>query len=321
MKRWIKNQWRNLKLAWFSLFYGMKSADDIVVGAKTDHTGEGLTIDKVMEVDNIFSDLLKGEVTERVVETRHSLYAVHQHSIDMEKKEKRTKKNEINEAFLPRHCLLVEGEYYPVKLIQENYSWCEEPDDPPQYLLKIERDFMPRLKIEEITNKISIKEYNENFDEIDFYCRNYVRKYYSNDNFYVSELKKISHGLFKSELLEFNRLSFNTEKPFGMDEGVLVKYNDFQFQECIEFDGHFILRFIARPDGTVEKLVDKYKSETMAEKYEKKATRDDGPQYQLTSWDVIEKQESGIGDNTDEALNLLENLKSETLSIKKSPNS
>jgi hypothetical protein len=137
----------------------------------------------------------------------------------------------------------------------------------------------------------------------------------------VSELKKISHGLFKSELLEFNRLSFNTEKPFGMDEGVLVKYNDFQFQECIEFDGHFILRFIARPDGTVEKLVDKYKSETMADKYEKKATRDDGPQYQLTSWDVIEKQESGIGGNTDEALNLLENLKSETLSIKKSPNS
>ena len=77
MKRWIKNQWRNLKLAWFSLFYGMKSADDIVVGAKTDHTGEGLTIDKVMVVDNVFSDLLKGEVTERVVETRHSLYAVH----------------------------------------------------------------------------------------------------------------------------------------------------------------------------------------------------------------------------------------------------
>ena len=321
MKQWIKNQWRNLKLAWFSLFYGMKSADSIVVGDKTDHTGEGLTIDKVMEVDNVFSDLLKGEVTERVVETRHSLYAVHQHSIDMEKKEKRTKKNEINEAFLPRHCLLVEGEYYPVKLIQENYSCCEEFDDPPQYLLKVERNFIPRSKIEEITSKISIKEYSENFDEIDFYCRNYVRKYYSNDNFYVSELKKISHGYFKSELLDFNRLSFNTEKPFGMDEGVLVKYNDFQFQECIEFDGHFILRFIARPDGTVEKLVDKYKSETMADKYEKKAAREDSPQYQLTSWDVIERQESGIGDNTDEALNLLENLKSETLSIKKSPNS
>ena len=132
---------------------------------------------------------------------------------------------------------------------------------------------------------------------------------------------KYFYNKFKSELLEFNRLSFNTEKPFGMDEGVLVKYNDFQFQECIEFDGHFILRFIARPDGTVEKLVDKYKSETMADKYEKKTARTDSPQYQLTSWDVIEKQENSIETNTDEALNLLENLKSETLSIKKSPNS
>ena len=159
MKKWLINQWRNLKLAWYSLFYGMKSADDIVIGAKTEHTGEGLTVNKVMEADNVFVDLLKGEVTERVVETRHSLYAVHQHSIDMEKKEKRTKKNEINEAFLPRHCMLVEGEYYPVKLIQENYSWCEFQDEPPQYLLKIERGYTPRLKIEEITTKISIKDF------------------------------------------------------------------------------------------------------------------------------------------------------------------
>lgn len=321
MKEWLINQWRNLKLAWYSLFYGMKSADDIVIGAKTEHTGEGLTVNKVMEADNVFADLLKGEVTERVVETRHSLYAVHQHSIDMEKKEKRTKKNEINEAFLPRHCMLVEGEYYPVKLIQENYSWCEFQDEPPQYLLKIERGYTPRLKIEEITTKISIKDFNEKFDEIDFYCRNNVRKYYSNDNFYVSELKKILSGINRSELLDFDNLQFNTEKSFGMDEGVLVKYRNFKFQECIEFDGHFILRFIAEPDGSIEKLTDKHKSDSMSEKYEKKAVRADGPQYQLTSWDVIEKQQSGIEENTDEALNLLENLKSETLSIKKSPNS
>lgn len=321
MKKWLINQWRNLKLAWYSLFYGMKPADDIVVGAKTEHTGDGLTVNKVMEADNVFVDLLKGEVTERVVETRHSLYAVHQHSIDMEKKEKRTKKNEINEAFLPRHCMLVEGEYYPVKLIQENYAWSEEPQDPPQYLLKIDRDFIPRFKIEEVTSKISIKEFNDTFDEIDFYCRGYVRKFHSNDNFYIVELKKILNGITKSEILDFNNLSFNTEKPFGIDEGVFVKYKNFKFQECLEFDGHFILRFIAEPDGEIEKLTDKYKSDSMAEKYEKKSTRMDSPSYQLTSWDVIERQEAGINEtNTDEALNLLENLKSETLSIKKETN-
>lgn len=319
MKKWFKDQWRNIKLAWFSLFYGMKSGNDLIAGSRTDHIGEGLTINKTMEADNVFADLLRGEVTERVVETRHSLYNVNQRSIDFEKKEKREKKKEINEAFLPRHCLLVEGEYFPVKIIQENRSWCDNPDDSPIYLLNIERNFIPRLKIEEITNKIAIKEYNDTFDEIDFYCRGNVRKFFSNDNFYVSELKKISLGVRKSELFDIISLSFNTEKPFGMDDGVFIKYKNFFFKECIEFDGHYILRFLAEQDGEIEKLTEKYKSESMAEKYDKKEMRVDAPQYELSSWDEIEKQENDI--NNDEALNLLKNLKSETLSIKNSPNS
>lgn len=320
MKQWLLEQWFNIKLMWFSLFHGMKSADDIVVGAKTEHTGDGMTTNQVMEADNVFVDLLKGEITERVVETRHSLYAVHQHSIDLEKEEKRKNKNEINEAFLPRHCMLIEGEYFPVKLIQENKSWIPEDSDdinePPTYLLKIERDFTPRLKIEEVTSKLVIKEYNENVDEVDFYCRNMVRKFHSKDNFYVTELRKILHGSKRSELLDFNKLSFNTDKPFGIDDGVLVKYKDFTYVETLEFDGHYIVRFLARQDGEIEKLVDKYKSESMSQKYEKNEVRADAPQYQLTSWDVIEQQEN-IDENNEEALNLLKNLKSETLSIKK----
>ncbi len=321
MKKWFNKQITKLKLAWHSLFYGMKSADDVVVGAKTEHTGDGMTINQVMEADNVFVDLLKGEVTERVVETRHSLYAVHQHSIDLEKEEKRKKKNEINEAFLPRHCMIVEGEYFPVKLIQENRSWKEDIDDPTQYLINVERNFIPRLKIEEISNKIVIKEYNDNFDEIDFYCRNSVRKYHDKDNFYITELRRIFHGTKTSELLDFSKIYFHTEKPFGMDEGVFVQYKNFKYIKALEFDGHYILRFLASQDGDIEKLTDKYKSETMAEKYEKVEKRADAPQYQLCSWDDINKQEENISQDTDEILNLLENLKSETLSIKKSSNS
>lgn len=316
MKKWIYKQFAKLKLAWHYLFHGMKVADDIVVGAKTEHTGDGMSINQVMEADNVFVDLLKGELTERVIETRHSLYAVHQHSINLEKEERRKEKKSINEAFLPRHCMLIEGEYYPVKLIQENHAWSENIDDTETYLLNVERNYTPRLKIEKITNKIVIKEYNENVDEIDFYCRNYVRKFHDKDNFYITELRKIFHGSKKSELLDFQTLSFNTEKPFGMDEGVFVKYTNFTYIECIEFDGHYVLRFLAKQNGEIEKLTDKYKSETMTQKYEQTKEREDAPKYQLTSWDVLEEQQETFA-NEDEALNLLKNLKSETLSIKK----
>jgi hypothetical protein len=247
----------------------------------------------------------------------------------MEKEEKRLKKNEINEAFLPRHCMLIEGEYFPVKLIQENKSWIKETSDdinePPLYLLKIKRGFLPRLKIEEITSKVVVKEYNEVYDEIDFYCRNVVRKFHSNDNFYISELKRLHHAddLTKermkttSDLLVFDGLSFHTEKPFGLDEGVFVNYDNFHFQEILEFDGHYILRFIAKPVGEIEKLTDKYKSETMTQKYEQKQVRADSPTYELASWDVINEQREMTSEETDEALNLIKNLKTETLSIKK----
>ena len=71
---------KNLKTFIHSIFYGMKSADDIISTKASYGSSESAVIQE-QSVDNLYNDLLRGEETQRVKEFRDEFYrSIHEAS-------------------------------------------------------------------------------------------------------------------------------------------------------------------------------------------------------------------------------------------------
>ena len=64
----------NIKLFWHSLFYGMKVADEKTMGVTKDGKAVDDAIEEHVSEDSVYADLLKGELTQEVLELRDSNY-------------------------------------------------------------------------------------------------------------------------------------------------------------------------------------------------------------------------------------------------------
>ena len=92
--------WINIRIFFTLLFNGFKNANDIAfTGNKDTHVANGSSIEQQKEVQNVYKDMLKGELTQEVIELRHEMYFAERAS----KKYKYTgngraiKQNNINE--------------------------------------------------------------------------------------------------------------------------------------------------------------------------------------------------------------------------------
>ena len=62
-----------IKLFFVGLFYGLKSAD-VTMLHQDDNDGDESKIDQQMKIDNVMSDFLNEQETQRVIETRDAYY-------------------------------------------------------------------------------------------------------------------------------------------------------------------------------------------------------------------------------------------------------
>ena len=219
----------NIKLFWHSLFYGMKVADEKTMGVTKDGNAADNAIEEHVSEDSGYADLLKGELTQEVLELRDSNYRGYKGSFDYKyigngnvlKKNENMASPKLNVynpenwniALIQDNKMVVDGAY-EVIISQDANEGSEIDNTNNKYYLKIERDVFPRFLIEKYVKKLVIRENNGEF-KIDL--KNISLKFRGSSNQRVIDVRetlKKDEGKLKYSWLTplFKQLDYKVER-------------------------------------------------------------------------------------------------------------
>jgi hypothetical protein len=304
-----------------SLFRGLRTADNIIEG-RGETAAENL-IDNVQQIEqnNLYSALLKGELTDEVKEARHNLYAVDREADRFSyvaegiTKKKKTKKNrdlrisvenptDMEILLVQENKLITQSKIDAMDDVDENTYKVNTAAYSGDYILKIERDYYPKFRIEEFTTKLVVKNMPENYVELNFYVSKYAKRFEPRSGLFLREmLRIIEENNIKSHIVNFDRLWFITEKAYGSDDLFEFSYKNIKYFETTEFDGNYVLKFIAEVETDGIDLTKQYFNESAAKKYEEKAPK------QNNSIAFIMEEESNNKLNENEIKEMKEKIK------------
>lgn len=237
------------------LAFGLRNTEDLILTQKDqiDSSG-GIQQNQVMEAERLSKALLKGEVTQQVKELRHRTYATANESqrytylgngyaakIDSFK----------NEQLPP----LENSENMKIKYLQHNdVIETTITDDIAQEgygkdasnILKIDRNFIPRFKLEKMATQLVIKEIKKGDSRVrvdiyvSMYPKQFMERYWKS---FLSEMKRIKDGYSKSDILDFQSIKFTTYHAYGLLDGVEITLMNPSYVGINEYDGYYVLKY------------------------------------------------------------------------------
>ena len=283
----IKKIYNKIRSFFFYIFWGLKSADKIAFGTKEDSSNAGTVLEQQNEQNSVYKDLLKGEVTQEVKELRHEMYFSERksHKYKYIGNGVVTKKNEIFDY--PGKIDKTDG--FPLQILQPNIEDTgtlsenlSEVDyrikNKKEFTIDIERDFIPRFRLEEFTNKLVVKRINENAVMLDFYTPIYKSQFNTIHKLFLKELEKIYMGDVRSDVIDFKQVEFISFRAFGTDDLKKYTYNNIEFDNILIFDGHYVIKFTADIVNDGEDLINEFYCNEEEEKSRMHAPRNENGQ-------------------------------------------
>lgn len=283
----IKKIYNKIRSFFFYIFWGLKSADKIAFGAKEDPSNDGTVFEQQNEQNSVYKDLLKGEVTQEVKELRHEMYFSERksHKYKYIGNGIVSKKNEIFDY--PGKIDKTDG--FPLQILQPNIEDTgtlsenlSEVDyrikNKKEFTIDIERDFIPRFRLEEFTNKLVVKRINENAVMLDFYTPIYKSQFNTIHKLFLKELENIYMGDVRSDVIDFRQVEFISFRAFGTDDLKKYTYNNIEFDNILIFDGHYVIKFTADIVNDGEDLINEFYCNEEEEKSRMHAPRNENGQ-------------------------------------------
>ena len=283
----IKKIYNKIRSFFFYIFWGLKSADKIAFGAKEDPSNDGTVFEQQNEQNSVYKDLLKGEVTQEVKELRHEMYFSERksHKYKYIGNGIVSKKNEIFDY--PGKIDKTDG--FPLQILQPNIEDTgtlsenlSEVDyrikNKKEFTIDIERDFIPRFRLEEFTNKLVVKRINENAVMLDFYTPIYKSQFNTIHKLFLKELENIYMGDVRSDVIDFKQVEFISFRAFGTDDLKKYTYNNIEFDNILIFDGHYVIKFTADIVNDGEDLINEFYCKEEEEKSRMHAPRNENGQ-------------------------------------------
>lgn len=275
-----------LKYLWFGLILGMKKTEDEAFHASGDDTDSGSTINQNVSEHSVAKALLRGEVTQEVEDLRYRTYEVARESAHyayfsptLAKKKKPSDNKFLNiENEDAREVVTVQENKLDVETVTDTLLRIGDDgkyvDRAKRYNIIMERDGAVRFKLEQFTKKVVVKKGDGETEAI---LDIYVSKYPDDKVFiskpFVKEIEKMKDGV-RSDITNIARLSFETYKAYKLDDMIRFEFGDLKFERVLEYDGDYVLRFIAKIiDGGTD-LTKEFYSERMAKKYAEKAPKE-----------------------------------------------
>ena len=232
------------------IFYGLRAADKAAFSSDSSANGNKGNIEVQDEEQSVYKDLLRGEVTQEVRELRHEMYYSEResHKYKYVGNGIAVKKNDI---FSDEVKGLENSDGFKVILVQNNAEDTGgvrdalEMGDHREYTLKIERNFIPRFRIEEFTHKLVVKAVDDKHVMLDFYLTKYESQFNRRHRPFLNEVDRIYQGDKQSDVLDFHGVHFVTFRAWGASDLVEYKFENVEFDNIVEFNGDYVLKFFA----------------------------------------------------------------------------
>lgn len=266
----------------YGLFYGMKSTEDSVFHQSGLDVGENTSIIKQVEENRVSKALLKGEITQEVEELRYRTYKVDKESKTFEyyaptlamKRDKQDTKFLKYDDRDGLELITVQPNDPMVETVSETLEQVGGRGKRTDYRIKIKRNFVPRYKIEEYVTRLDVKKLDDTHVILDMYVSIYPNDKDFKSKGFIREIEKIRDEKIKSDVLDYEEISFITNHAYKMDDMVKFVFRNIVFREVVEFDGHYIVRFKASLQEDVIDLTKIYYSKTMDNKYKNKEKKE-----------------------------------------------
>ena len=293
----------------FHLFSGLRSADKKAFGGKDTTGGDDSGNIEVQDEENsVLNDLLRGEVTQEVRELRHEMYYAERESHKYKYAGNGTavKKNTLYSSEVKE---LENSEDLKIILFQYNKEDTEGLSDNllntdgkltdssiftkghREFTLKLGRNFIPRFRIEEFTDKFVVKAADETHVIIDLYVTKYESQFNRRHKPFLNEMERIYQGDKLSEVVSFDTLSFVTFKAYGADDLIEYHYKNVTFENIVEYKGYYVVKFLAEVSEDTTDIVEEFYDEKAAKKFEQHAPRYSGNTLNIMNvTDKVEKK-------------------------------
>lgn len=294
--RFGKKLFVNLKVAFNSLFRGMKSADDAIL--KQIHGGGGTEVVQEKGGGGVVSDMLQNKITNEVKEMIDANYRVFKKTRDYKVRVNWSENGPLTgkvhkktlEDFLRHPPVLVkDGE--KLRVIQDNKFFMKGDNydlDAVKAamkrnaiydygtLLKIEREgYRARFDIEKFVKRIVVKLTDEpDRARIDLYVSSYASQFGKIDAILVAQLNTaMNNKASKVDFLQFDGVSFVTDRAWNEYDLCRFKYDDIKFLGIDKFDGNFVIEFSGHILEDGYDITEEFQTESLTKKYETKVPK------------------------------------------------
>lgn len=269
--------WFNIRTFFHLFFRGLNQADKVAFGSKEESLNKDLSIEQQQEVDCVWNDLIKGEVTQRVKDLRYETA----HAVRESKHYEYIGNGIAKKRTMYEYKGIAENsEGYDIVLVQDNSKIIKGVGDALnnpiiEYEIKVNAPFKLKHRVDSYLKKVILRKDNEEKYYLDLYFSKYLEKYNNVHKFFISELTRIYEGKdMRSDILLINSVEFITKNAYGDNDDVVYKIGLTEFRNIKEFDGNYVLTFHAKikeKDDLIRLVYD----EKSAEKFNNKMARDE----------------------------------------------
>ena len=134
--------------------------------------------------------------------------------------------------------------------------------------IQIIRDSFPKFYIERYTKKLNIRKINEKERLIEFYISKYPDEYDRTNYLFIKEVNNlIKNGPERINFINFDNVEFITENTLGTEDFLYYNYKIKSFDKVVEFDGNYIIKFIAEIVTDGDDVLTKYVEPDLEQKY------------------------------------------------------
>ena len=282
-----------LKLFWYSLFYGMESANKMLTDQNGDMSDNG--IHQNVSKGGVMNDLLEQKVTKEVEELREKHYRIIKEAdkydpstitmtFDADGNPVFSNTNHLMKKTYTdymKHPPVYETSDTKIKTIQDNKIFEKEtsigniniPNGIYDYdtTLTVKRGiYEPRIQIDKFVTKMVVRECaNAERAFVDFYLPTTASQFGKIDAILISNLYSMFETKnYRSDLFEFEEIEWFSDKAWNSDDMCLFKYDDVNLVDINVFDGHFVFTFDCHIISNGDSVVEKYMTDEMQEKYD-----------------------------------------------------
>ena len=279
----------------YALFGGMANAETIIF-RDSGKDSNSTTINQKVTSNRVSEDLLKGELTQEVKELRYRTYKVDREAKQYEyfsptlakktnEKDDSIKENSSieyvkkNSKQYNRFAVCENDDNLEIITIQENkrhvetvyeVMYSDKKVQIPKYTIDIKRNYIPKFLIESFAKRIVLKKIDDGHTMIDIYVSIYRDPFDLKSKPFLTEIKKIINENIKSDITNFDNLSFTTSHAYKLSDMLRFTFKYVNFINIKEFDGNYIIKFKGTNEEFAFDLTNQYYSKSMDEKYKNK---------------------------------------------------